>query len=81
MIDIMKKFDNVDDGIANMIAAANYDFKDRFGDNADMVKEFVDGWVVKKERNTSRFAPEMVVLLGVLLSTLMMTRNSKKVIC
>ena len=48
MIDIMKKFDNVDDGIANMIAAANYDFKDRFGDNADMVKEFVDGWVVKK---------------------------------
>ena len=27
MIDIMKKFDNVDDGIANMIAAANHDFK------------------------------------------------------
>ena len=42
----MKKFDNVDDGIANMIAAANHDYPARY--NNDMVKDFKNGWVVKK---------------------------------
>ena len=37
MIEIMKKFDNVDDGIANMIAAANYDYCDGGRYNDDMV--------------------------------------------
>ena len=48
MIDIMKKFDNVDDGIANMIAAANYDYCDGGRYNDDMVKKFKNGWEIKK---------------------------------
>ena len=48
MIDIMKKFDNVDDGIANMIAAANHDYCDGGRYNDDMVNDFVNGWTIKK---------------------------------
>ena len=44
----MKKFDNVDDGIANMIAAANYDYCDGGRYNDDMVSAFVNGWTIKK---------------------------------
>ena len=47
MIEIMKKFDNVDDGIANMIAAANYDYCDGGRYNDDMVNDFVNGWTIK----------------------------------
>ena len=46
-IPVMKKFDNVDDGIANMLAAANADYiKMSFNDK--MNEEFVNGWVIKK---------------------------------
>ena len=48
MIDIMKKFDSVDDGIANMIAAANHDYCDGGRYNDDMVKKFKNGWEIKK---------------------------------
>jgi hypothetical protein len=46
-VKIKKTFDNVDDGIANMIAAANHDYKG-IRTNDDMVKDFINGWVVKK---------------------------------
>ena len=48
MIEIKKTFDNVDDGIANMIAAANYDYCDGGRYNDDMVNAFVNGWTIKK---------------------------------
>ena len=47
MIDIKKTFDNVDDGIANMIAAANYDYKG-MNFNEKMYDEFANGWEIKK---------------------------------
>ena len=51
---IKKTFKTVEDGIANMIAACNHDYKETFHvDTYDspvstMIKEFVDGWKVKK---------------------------------
>ena len=45
---IKKTFDNVDDGIANMIAAANFDYCDGDRFNDDMVAEFKDGSKIKK---------------------------------
>ena len=51
---IKKTFKTVEDGIANMIAACNHDYKKTFHADTDdsvestMIKEFVDGWVVKK---------------------------------
>ncbi|SVC12966.1 uncharacterized protein METZ01_LOCUS265820 [marine metagenome] len=47
-VEIKKTFDNVDDGIANMLAAANFDYCDGDRFNDVMVAEFKDGWVVKK---------------------------------
>ena len=47
MIEIKKTFDNVDDGIANMIAAANFDYKG-MNFNENMYNEFVNGWTIKK---------------------------------
>jgi len=48
-INVKKTFDNVDDGIANMLAAAEADYKTMsFGKNERMFKEFCEGWVVKK---------------------------------
>ena len=46
-IAINKKFDNVDDGIQNMLSAANHDYT-KFLDNEEMHKEFVGGWVIKQ---------------------------------
>ena len=46
-VSITKKFDSVDDGIQNMIAAANHDYT-KFLDNEKMHKEFIEGWVVKQ---------------------------------
>ena len=46
-IAINKKFDNVDDGIQNMLSAANHDYT-KFLDNKEMHKEFVEGWVIKQ---------------------------------
>jgi hypothetical protein len=46
-IPVNKKFDNIDDGIKNMIAAANADYE-KMSFNSDMNREFVTGWVVKK---------------------------------
>ena len=44
---IKKTFETVEDGIANMIAAATYDYgKGIFPEK--MKKEFTDGWVIKK---------------------------------
>ena len=45
---IKKTFKTIEDGIANMIAAANHDYCDggRFNDN--MVDEFKNGWKIKK---------------------------------
>ena len=51
MTKIMKQFDNIEDGIQNMIAAANYDYqgfmKPDTAVRAKMNKEFVEGWVIK----------------------------------
>ena len=44
-VPVNKKFDNVDDGIANMIAAANKDYMN-FPVNDTMKAEFVDEWVI-----------------------------------
>ena len=44
---VNKKFDNVDDGIQNMLSAANHDYT-KFLDNKEMHKEFVEGWVIKQ---------------------------------
>ena len=49
---IKKTFKTLEDGIANMIAACNHDYKKTFHVDTDdsvestMIKEFVDGWVV-----------------------------------
>ena len=48
MIAIKKKFDNIDDGIANMIAAANYDYNSFMPENKEMCDDFANGWVVKR---------------------------------
>jgi len=47
MINIMKTFESLEDGIANMIAACNHDYKN-FRTTEKMVEEFENGWVVKK---------------------------------
>jgi len=47
MVMVNKKFDNIDDGIANMIAAANYDY-DNFNVSDDMKADFKKGWEIKK---------------------------------
>ena len=48
-VSVKKKFDNIDDGIANMIAAAIYDYNNCSRGEAfeEMKKEFADGFVVK----------------------------------
>jgi len=43
----MKTFENLADGIANMIAACNHDYKN-VRTSEKMVEEFENGWVVKK---------------------------------
>ena len=46
-VSVKKQFDNVKDGIANMIAAATHDYtKSNFSER--MNKEFTEGWVVKE---------------------------------
>ena len=46
---VKKTFETVEDGIANLIAAATHDYCDgSLGNNETMKKEFIDGWVVKK---------------------------------
>ena len=47
-INIKKTFNNIEDGIANMITAANFDYCDGDRFNDDMVADFKNGWVVKK---------------------------------
>jgi hypothetical protein len=46
-INIMKTFETVDDGIANMIAAANADYEN-FNVSDEMKAEFKEKWVIKK---------------------------------
>ena len=46
-VSVKKQFDNVSDGIQNMIAAATHDYtKSNFSER--MNKEFTEGWVVKE---------------------------------
>ena len=48
-VSVKKKFDNIDDGIANMIAAAIHDYSSQsYRSSEKMNKEFADGFVVKK---------------------------------
>jgi hypothetical protein len=46
-INIMKTFETVDDGIANMLAAANADYEN-FNVSDEMKAEFKEKWVIKK---------------------------------
>ena len=46
-ISVSKQFDNVSDGIQNMLAAATHDYN-KFCNNENMQQEFADGWVVKE---------------------------------
>jgi hypothetical protein len=46
-INIKKTFETVDDGIANMIAAANADYEN-FNVSDEMKAEFKEKWVIKK---------------------------------
>jgi hypothetical protein len=46
-INIKKTFESVDDGIANMIAAANADYEN-FNVSDGMKAEFKEKWVIKK---------------------------------
>ena len=52
MTKIMKQFDNIEDGIQNMIAAATHDYKGWMKPDtevrAKMNKEFEEGWVIKR---------------------------------
>jgi hypothetical protein len=72
-IKVNKKFDNVDAGIENMLAAAVADYATMsFGKNSTMRLRTVGS--SRKVPSTLRFP--LKTLLGVSLSTLMMTRNS-----
>ena len=46
-ISVSKQFDNVSDGIQNMLAAAAHDYNE-FCSNENMQEEFAEGWVVKE---------------------------------
>jgi hypothetical protein len=46
-IAIKKSFDSIDDGIANMLAAANHDYTKFMPKNHKMCEEFADGWEIK----------------------------------
>ena len=52
MTKIMKQFDNIEDGIQNMIAAATHDYqgwmKPETEVRAKMNQEFAEGWVIKR---------------------------------
>ena len=60
-INIKKTFEAVDDGIANMIAAANYDYNSFMPDNEKMCKEFADGWDVKMGKKYIKIASKISV--------------------
>ena len=51
-IKIMKQFDNIEDGIQNMIAAAIHDYQGWMKPETEvrtkMNKEFAEGWVIKR---------------------------------
>ncbi len=46
-VSVKKQFDNVKDGIANMIAAATHDYN-KFCSNENMQKDFAEGWALKE---------------------------------
>ena len=58
MTKIMKQFDNIEDGIQNMIAAAIHDYqgwmKPETEVRAKMNKEFAEGWVIKRGRKYTK---------------------------
>ena len=49
-VSVKKQFDNVSDGIQNMIAAATHDYN-KFCSNKNMQKDFAEGWVLKEGQN------------------------------
>tara|TARA_R110002153_G_C13040560_1_gene469812 strand:- start:178 stop:516 length:339 start_codon:yes stop_codon:yes gene_type:complete len=61
MIAIKKKFDNIDDGIANMIAAANYDYNSFMPENKGMCDDFADGWKIKVGKKYIKIASKISV--------------------
>tara|TARA_B100000287_G_scaffold349269_2_gene337764 strand:+ start:196 stop:540 length:345 start_codon:yes stop_codon:yes gene_type:complete len=46
-VPVNKKFNTVELGIANMVAAANYDYNRFMPNNEEMQKEFADGWSMR----------------------------------
>tara|TARA_Y100001937_G_C7079336_1_gene312137 strand:- start:831 stop:1175 length:345 start_codon:yes stop_codon:yes gene_type:complete len=44
---VSKQFENINDGIQNMLAAATHDYNE-FCSNENMQQEFAKGWVVKE---------------------------------
>ena len=52
MTKIMKQFDNIEDGIQNMIAAATHDYQGWMKPETEvrvkMNKDFAEGWVIKR---------------------------------
>ena len=46
-VPVNKKFHTVELGIANMVAAANYDYNRFMPNNEDMQKEFANGWSMR----------------------------------
>ena len=52
MTKIMKQFDNIEDGIQNMIAAATHDYQGWMKPETEvrtkMNQEFAEGWVIKR---------------------------------
>ena len=61
MIPIKKNFKTVEDGIANMIAAANYDYNSFMPENKEMCDDFANGWVVKKGKKYIKIASKISV--------------------
>ena len=61
MIPIKKNFKTVEDGIANMIAAANYDSNSFMPENKGMCDDFADGWKIKVGKKYIKIASKISV--------------------
>ena len=84
-IQIQKQFDNLEDGIQNMIDAAIYDYGQWMQPDTEtrikMNKEFAEGWVVKTGLKYAKIMQKNGGKFGDLLLRWIPTRSSKKVIC
>lgn len=61
MIPIKKKFDNIDDGIENMLAAAESDYNNFMPENKGMCDDFADGWKIKVGKKYIKIASKISV--------------------